>query len=173
MQEIWKEIEGTNGVYEVSNLGRVKSKKYRNSSREAILKTQVLSIGYPAVKMTIHGVRQTRLVHRLLAEAFLPKPTHNGKLEVNHIDGDKTNNRIDNLEWVTSSRNTDHAIECGLYKPWGKARRPVYADNLETGERIYFKSVSEAEKTLNTKHVHNVLRGDRNSAAGHSFRYVT
>ena len=76
------------------------------------------SEGYYQVRMRdANNKRKHKYVHVLLAEAFIPKPTDKGKVEVNHIDGDKGNNTLENLEWVTHGENVSHAIETGLFTP--------------------------------------------------------
>lgn len=106
MTEIWKDIDGYDGLYQVSNLGHVKS--FRRG-RERILKASPNSNGYPKVSL---GKCNNTFVHRLVATAFVPNP--DDKPEVNHINGDKSDNRAVNLEWCTPSENTQHAFTTGL-----------------------------------------------------------
>jgi hypothetical protein len=96
--------------------------------------------GYLSLTIYKNGERITRSVHRLVAEAFLGGP-HPG-FDVNHIDGDKTNNRIENLEWCTREENVQHAVRTGLRK--GPRRKPVRI--METGEE--FDSVRACAKYL-------------------------
>lgn len=111
--EHWKEIEGFPG-YEVSDQGRIRSFK----SGKAKIKKQRLVRGYPAVDLYKNGERTTEKVHRLVAKAFLGKP--DDFLEVNHKNGIKTDNWLENLEWVTRSENIRHADETGLRNIKGK-----------------------------------------------------
>ena len=117
--EVWKDIEGYEGLYQVSTCGNIKSlpKIRRNGTgtyvqKERLLKPSNTSTGYKKVELCKDGKRKGFKVHRLVAIAFIPNPDN--KPEVNHIDGNKINNNIDNLEWVTSSENTIHAYETGL-----------------------------------------------------------
>lgn len=117
--EIWKDIEGYEGLYQVSTYGNIKSlpKVRRNGTgtyiqKEKLLKPSNTSTGYKKVELCKDGKRKSFKVHRLVAIAFIPNPDN--KPEVNHIDGNKINNNIDNLEWVTSSENSVHAYETGL-----------------------------------------------------------
>lgn len=111
MVEEWKDIKGYEGYYQVSNLGRVKSLPrlliysdgQKHYYKEKILKPQKHYRGYLLVVLCKCGVRCGDVVHRLVAEAFIPNP--NNYNEINHIDEDKTNNRVDNLEWCTHIYN--------------------------------------------------------------------
>jgi hypothetical protein len=103
--EIWKPVKEFPELYKVSNLGRVAS--YRK-----ILAVNVLNSGYLSVQFKIAGNNVNRLVHRLVAEAFIENPEN--KKEVNHKNGEKTLNIPENLEWVTSSENKLHALNSGL-----------------------------------------------------------
>ncbi len=166
--EEWKEVPNTNGDYQVSTLGRVKSRKWGDWK---ILNPHTENNGYKGLKIRFKGSekRKTVLVHWLVADAFLEKP--DGKYEINHIDGDKTNNRVENLEYVTSSGNTEHAVRNKLLIPWNKPRKPIIAINLETGEEIEFISISKAEVFFNSRHISDVLKGKRNMVKGFTFRY--
>lgn len=119
--EIWKQIKGYEGIYEISSLGRVKSlSREKKSKGNGITITDERYIKYPLIKyphVTLHkkGIKKTALIHRLVAEAFIPNPDN--KLEVNHKDGNSKNFSIDNLEWVTKSENQLHAYKFGLVSP--------------------------------------------------------
>lgn len=126
MAEIWKDVECFEGLYQVSNLGRVKSLKrvieqkningtpYIRAIQEKILKPQIHKNGYVCVGFTVNGKVYGRLVHRLVAQAFVPNPSN--KPEVNHKDGNKENNSMENLEWCTARENQMHSISLGLRK---------------------------------------------------------
>ena len=103
---IWKKISGYENLYEVNNLGEVKSLRSNK-----ILKTCNVGPGYPAVSLCKDGTQKTAQIHRLVMEAFCP--TDNPKLNVNHKDLNKENNRLDNLEWVTREENMRHASRNG------------------------------------------------------------
>jgi len=104
-QEIWKPIKGFELFYQVSSLGRV-------SNYRKVMQAQTMPRGYKTIGLTITGKHFTRLIHRLVAENFIDNPE--SKPEVNHKDGDKSNNSVANLEWCTSSENKQHAYSTGL-----------------------------------------------------------
>lgn len=119
--EIWKDVNGFEGYFQISNYGRVKQleREVWNGYAWFTKKEKMLKISYrkayPSVRFYIDNKVYWKSVHRLIAEAFIPNP-HN-KSEVNHINGIKTDFNIDNLEWVTRSENQLHAFRTGLNKP--------------------------------------------------------
>ena len=104
MEEIWKPIKGYESLYEVSNLGRVKSLKW---GKERILRTDKSNNGYLRVVLCKDGKKKKYLVHRLVCESFLPNS--NNLPEVNHKDENKTNNKVDNLEWCDRTYNNRYS----------------------------------------------------------------
>jgi hypothetical protein len=116
MEEIWKEIDGYNGIYLISNTGIIKSKgrKWRKIGEYRIMK-QCHSSGYKGVMLSLNGKMTFKKVHRLLAIAFIPNPEN--KPHINHLNGVRDDNRIENLEWCTHSENMQHAYDYGLKKP--------------------------------------------------------
>lgn len=111
-QEEWKAIAECNGEYYVSNHGRVKSLKF---GKERILKPAINSSGYWYIFIFVKNQKpKFCMIHKLMAVAFIPN-TQNKK-EVNHKDGNKLNNNLCNLEWVTHSENMKHAWDTGLFK---------------------------------------------------------
>ena len=118
MQEVWKPIYGYEGIYEVSNFGNVRSVD-RIDFAGRHLKGKLFSTkakeGYVTVRLSKNRNITTFKIHQLVAEAFILNPE--GKHCVNHIDGNKQNNHVENLEWCTHSENMKHAFKTGLSKP--------------------------------------------------------
>lgn len=126
MEEIWKDIPNYEGFYQISNLGRVKSlarvvvrKSPNRKNTEQVVKERILKpyliLGYPAVMLAISRdgvIDKHKKIHRLVAESFIPRIE--GKPEVNHINGIKTDNRVENLEWCNLWENHKHSKEHGL-----------------------------------------------------------
>lgn len=104
MQEIWKDIKGFEGKYQVSNYGNVKSLNYRHTGKEQLLKPILQNNGYFCVML--YKPNKRFLIHRLVAEAFIPN--HDNLPQVNHKDEDKTNNYVVNLEWCTNKYNLNY-----------------------------------------------------------------
>lgn len=103
MMEIWKDVKNFSGLYKISNLGRVYSVKSKRIMQNRPNKIR----GYVLVSISFDGIVKKIPVHRLVAEAFIPNPEK--KPEVNHIDGNKANNNVENLEWATKSENILHS----------------------------------------------------------------
>lgn len=132
MREIWKDIEGFEGLYQVSNLGNVKSLCWNHTRRSKLLNPYSHGGGYKRVHLFKDHQHYKVFVHRLVAEAFLPNPEN--KPVVNHKDGNKSNNHVKNLEWATIKENTHHAIKHGL--------RPLVCK--PTGFKGHFSPVAKA-----------------------------
>lgn len=120
MQEIWKDIPNYEGLYQASNLGRIKGlRRYKqNHSKLQIVEEKIINQyvnkhnGYVYSMLYKDGTEKNCRVHKLIAQTFIPNPEN--KKTINHIDGNKMNNRVDNLEWATNKENIIHAIETGL-----------------------------------------------------------
>ncbi len=118
--EIWKDVDGYDGVYQVSTLGRFKSVdrivKCKNGAKKLyrgrMMKAVVANMGYYCLNMSKNGNVKSCHLHRLVAEAFISNPEN--KRTVNHIDGNKLNNCVANLEWATDSENNQHAVDNNL-----------------------------------------------------------
>lgn len=137
LSEVWKPIEGYEGRYEVSNLGRIKS--YVRSRNGKILKPHDNNQGYLHTSLVDeNGNYYSTGIHRLVARAFIPNPFN--KCTVNHKDGVKSNNRVENLEWMTIKENVDHAWKNNL----AHSARAVPVMCIETGKQ--FSSSYEASE---------------------------
>ena len=106
-KEIWKDVKNYEGLYEVSNLGRVKSLNYNRTRKEKILKSGYVC-GYCKVVLWKYGKKKMYTVHRLVAEHFIPNPDN--KPCIDHIDGNRSNNRVENLRWCTYKENSNNPI---------------------------------------------------------------
>ena len=172
MKEEWKDIKGYEGLYQVSNLGNIKrlesivetgNIKYSRKTKyyEHLLKPSNHSAGYKVVKLH----KRDKYVHRLVAEAFIENPKN--KPFVNHIDGNKTNNNVNNLEWCTQKQNVIHAFNNDLIK----TRKMVYQLDKKNNLIRTWNSVSEAINATKIKHISSACTGRRKTAGGYIWRY--
>ena len=166
--ETWKEIPFSNGEYLISTTGQVKTAKTGR-----VLAPAVDARGYERVCLFKCDRRRRFKVHRLVAITFIPNV--NGKPQVNHKDGNKRNNSVENLEWVTNDENMHHSRENGLHEGHHRfcesRKKRVIATNIDSGERIVFDSILSARNAIGTSHVQEVLKGIRHQAKGYTFRY--
>ena len=171
--EEWRTVAGTDGMLEVSNLGRVRSLL---RGEPYILKTQKDKKGYHRLRITIHRQKMCFKVHRIVAQAFIDNPDN--LPQVNHIDGNKDNNAVDNLEWISNRDNARHAIENGLWKSVIEGSRRENRQRMKgiiaTKDNVYleFDSISEAERYFGSRHIVDVLKGRRETCKGYHFRYA-
>lgn len=189
MKEIWKWIYGYENMYQVSNFGRVRSVDryvYCEVSPNKlqhiygkVLKQGTNHKGYPIVYLSKDGKQKTITVHRLVALTFIENPLN--LPQVNHIDGDKTNNQVNNLEWCDNSYNQIHAHKTGLFPKyedtigWGRPARAVAMFDLNTGEilRTFDTLASVKRETgINQFNVRSVCVGDRHHAGGYGWKFI-
>ena len=167
-EEVWKDIQGYEGLYQISNMGRVKSvermkwngRGYRIVA-ERILKGRSTKKGYLQVQLHQDGKGKWYLVHRLAAIAFIPNPYN--LPEVNHKDEDKKNNCVQNLEWCSSQYNMEYSH--------GKA---IIGINKVNGLILEFSSAHEAERQTGIKqgNICSCLKGRKKSAGGYVWYYA-
>lgn len=157
--EIFKDIEGYEGLYQISNLGNVKSLKF---GKERILKPGKNKYNYLQVVLTKQGKVKGYLVHRLVAMAFILNP--NNFREINHRDEDKTNNRVENLEWCDRKYNINYGTRTEKYS------KQVLC--VETN-KIY-SSTRQVERQLGfyRSAISNACTGKLKQAYGYTWRYV-
>lgn len=140
MIEEWKDVQGFEGLYQVSNLGR-----FFGIKRNIILTPQ-LKGNYYQVALSINGGKRWLSVHRLVALNFIPNKEN--KPQVNHIDGNTKNNKVDNLEWVTSYENMQHAELNNLIPTHGR-ETPIKVFDTTTSETFYFINCRHASRYFN------------------------
>lgn len=180
--EIWKDIEGYEGAYEVSNLGNI-----RSISRKVLVSCSSRSVGYErnlcgrllkpksdkdGYLFVALGMGNDSKVHRLVAQAFIPNPDN--LPQVNHKDENKQNNRAENLEWCTCKYNNRYGTHS---KRSGEKHRRGLVQYSKDGIIIRtFVSLIEAEEILGIRyarsHIHRCCAGEKKSAYGFKWRYA-
>lgn len=175
--EQWEDIEETKGVYQVSNKGRVRRiGTYKNQftewKSEYILKPAIHQRGYLFVQLSVNNKILRRYVHRLVAQAFIPNIEN--KETVNHINGDKTNNCVENLEWCTYLENNIHAFRVlGRTNKNNKSSKPVIQYDLQGNYINEYPSIREAQRQTGITAIDKVCKGvqNRTQAGGYKWRY--
>lgn len=176
--EIWRPVKGFEGLYEVSNYGRVKAlyrewitgKNTRRYKQEHIMVHFDLGRGYVATNLTKNGKQKLTYIHRIVATSFLP--IEEGKIEVNHIDGVKSNNCLNNLEWCTPGENQKHAYRTGLKKKPFKPVKPVIQLTISGDVVKRWRSLKELHSSgFDRSAVIRVAKGRQKTSYGFKWMY--
>lgn len=184
-EEIWQPIQGYEGTYEVSTLGRVRSLNrvversdgIKRTYKSRILKPCISYNGYAQVKLQINSTSKGQTIHRLVAIAFIPNIEN--KPQVNHKDGNKLNNQASNLEWITPSENIKHQITTGLQpkqsigKESSNYKGDIHVfDSTGTLVDILVGKKDMVSKGYNPGYIYNILAGRRKTHKGCTFKRV-
>lgn len=183
-EEIWKNVSMFNGLYKVSNLGRVC--RFHKHTPPRILQPHLNTHGYVQVCLSKGEVRKFCTVHRLVATAFIPNPQN--KDQINHIDGNKLNNSVNNLEWCTAKENIQHAITV-LHKHSSLGlsltgnRNPLKGKNNPKSKPVFqikngiiiaeFESTNEAFRQTGIRHIFECCNGHKqySHAGGYQWKH--
>ena len=169
-KEIWKDIKGYENLYQISNLGRVKSLPKYHKKNESIMKYTLRS-GYRTLVLRKNSKRKSKQIHRLVAEAFIPKNGED-KVCVNHKNGNKLDNRVENLEWVSYSENLKHSYDV-LNRPVNRTTikyRNVIC-TFPNDEVVEVKSIDEASRLtgVSSTQIRRLHGNGKKSRNGYSF----
>lgn len=193
MTEIWKDIKGFEGIYQISNKGNVRSLKREQLDnlgrlvhyQGKTLTPQPNSNGYLRIELKANGKKERRFIHRLVALHFIENSNPDINTVVNHIDNDYKNNNAENLEWTTYKGNTQHAIKSGkmkrtpewlehLRKANEKNGKAVIAIHTVTGEKIFFKCLNDcSQKGFQPSCVSNCCKGIRQTHQKYKWHFAT
>lgn len=182
MEEIWKDIPGYEGLYQASSLGRIRSLD-RFDGRMHWIKGRILcqtsnKLGYKRLSLFKEGKDKKVIVHRIIAATFLG---NHPSLDVNHIDGNPSNNAISNLEWCTRAENIQHSykilgrpgVNKGRFNERNKHSNPINMYSLDGNYIRTFPCSQEASRALNIDQgsISKAARGKRNHAGGYKWKY--
>lgn len=185
--EIWKDIKGFEGRYQVSNMGRVRSLDMTwltyNWKRQGlmeckrkgkILKPKTKRNGYFSVCLRDGVRKEFHSIHRIVAETFIPNP--NNLPQINHKDEDKSNNRVDNIEWCTAKYNSNYGTRKARIREYHikSVMTPIIQYDMDGNVINTFESLSEAERMsgVSSIDIAGVCKGRRASAHGYIFKYI-
>ena len=167
--EEWRDIKGYEGLYQISNKGNIKSLNYKRTGKEKIREGTIDNTGYKIISLCKNGKVKKYLIHRLVAEAFLPNPDN--LPQVNHKDENKLNNNVENLEWCTQEYNCNYGTR--NEKIDGRPRKKIIC--VETNE-IFDSSKDVINRMFNGKgHFDTISKcctGKRKSAFKYHFKYI-
>lgn len=191
-KEIWKDISGYEGLYQVSNLGRVKRLEWKRFSlgkwqtiKEKILKQTISTTGYWHISLNKNGKHYTYKVHRLVAEAFIPNPDNLPC--INHKDNNPLNNNVKNLEWCTYKYNNNYgnhneklrqsrlgkkASEEAKQKMRNASPKRLSVQCIET--KTIYKSINEASRKtgIDASSISKACKGKNKTAGGYHWKYI-
>lgn len=185
MEEVWKDIEGYEELYQISNLGRTKSlgrtiertgpkgNKFYRTYPEKILICHKDLKGYYRTNLALNGRNTTVKIHRLVAQAFIPNPEN--KPQVNHINGNKKDNRVENLEWTTNNENMKHAYNTGLFDDRDMKHRKKVGQYTKEGKLIKeWNSIKEIEDVIGffATNITACCKGKAKSLKGYIWKYI-
>lgn len=173
MEEIWKDVVGYEGYYQVSNFGRVKSlerkipaRKAKRAKSETIMNQTKNNTGYLMVNLCVNQFRKKFLVHRLVAIAFIPNPDN--LPQINHKDENKENNCVDNLEWCNNVYNNNYGRHCeNISKANGK---PVLC--VETGEIFRSQRMAAKHIGVDQTQIYRCCNGKRKTTGGYHWKFA-
>lgn len=166
---MWKAVKGFEGLYEVSDSGQIRSLPRNGTKRGGRIMAQSTDKdGYKLSKLRFKTKVVTAKVHRVVAQAFIPNPEN--KPQVNHKDGNKENNDVSNLEWVTNSENIRHAKKLGLQRECPNRQK---VEQWKDGKLIaVYNSLKEAQQItgIGWTGISGVTRGTRKTAGGYNWK---
>ena len=178
MSVVWKPVVGYEGLYEVSNCGKVRSVEHYTNGHHLMAKElkPTMSQRYLYVKLYKNAKPRTIRLHRIVAEAFVPNPMH--KPQVNHINGNRLDNSVGNLEWCTSSENLRHAYKTGLKDiedSMRKIRKKVLQLDMDGNAVREWRSMSDAarELGLQVSNISHCCKGRIRSTGGYRWELVS
>lgn len=179
MEEIWKDIPNYEGLYQVSNYGNIKSIA-RQGTKEHIMIKSKNHQGYLQIKLTKHSISKTKKVHRLVAEAFIPNPYN--LPQVDHIDDNKENNCVSNLQWITNEDNMAKAWKTGartLKKSYKRGKdnvnsRSVMQYDLQGNFIKLWYCIKDIERKLgfDNRNISACCRNKKKTAYGYKWKYA-
>ena len=160
--EEWRDIKGYKGLYQISNIGNVKSLNYNHTGKEGIMKPQDNGDGYLFVQLCKDGKVKNCRINRLVAQAFIPNP--DSLPEVNHKDENPKNNNVENLEWCSRQYNVDYSLS-----------KAVIGIGKVSGLILEFPSTREAERQtgISKGNICDCLKGRQKSAGGYYWHYAS